>query len=196
MVSSRISGLIIFSFLAIHFTSCKPHGDFSAESRSLDSLSVSLDSAASHLRTFDGTVWSAMADTIENQMGYIYQNFRGEMTKDMAAVMSFYRTDKKLAGRMVAKLNELNTGVVTSKKQMSDLVQALKDGATHDAQGNKMNDEYVNQAIASERGTAGNLIKDIQLMEENVQRLNTSYNDCYPKIKHWVDSIPAFIPKK
>ncbi len=192
----RFSGLVFFSFLIIHFTSCQPHGDFSKEVRSLDSLSISLDSAASDLRSFDGAFWSGIADTIERQTDYIHKNFRGVMTKDMAAVMSFYRTDKKLAGKMMSKLKELNGEVVISKKQLSDLVQALKDGSTHDAQGNKMNDEYVNQAIGSERETAGNLIRDVKLMSENAQHLTTSFNEYYPQVKFWVDSIPVYIPKK
>jgi hypothetical protein len=188
--------LFLFSLLVINLESCEPHGDFSVESKSLDSLSVSLDSAALHLRSFEGAAWSGVADTIDKHLDYIQKNYRGDMRKDIAAVLSDYRNNKKLATKMSTRLKDINTEIGVSKKQLSDLVQALKDGATHDAQGNKMNDEYVKNAINAEKETAGSLIKEVRLMSENAQNLNTSFNELYPQVKHWVDSIPAFTPKK
>jgi hypothetical protein len=189
-------GFIIGSLLLVNLTSCETHGDFSKESRSLDSLRISLDSTALHLGSFDGMAWSGVADTINKHLDYVQKNYRGDMRKDIAAVLSAYRTNMKLATKMSKRLKEVNSEIAVSKKQMADLLQALKDEATHDAAGNKMNDEYVKKAINTEKETAGNLISEVQLMVENAQRLDTSYNQFYPQVKHWVDSIPVFIPKK
>ncbi|MFN0032558.1 MAG: hypothetical protein ACKVOR_10400 [Flavobacteriales bacterium] len=132
-----------------------------------------------------------MRKTIEVHLDYIQKNFVGEMRADIGQHASRYKTTRKL---LEQTSEEISRGMEETKytlQQLANLKQALMEQATHDAQGNPMDETYVKKAIGRETEEAGKLIKSSKLLPENVTKAKRFFLEQSPKIQFWVDSIPA-----
>ncbi|MFM9984861.1 MAG: hypothetical protein ACKVOK_06475 [Flavobacteriales bacterium] len=187
----------IFSIILLAVVvACNTGGNYKKEISELDSLMVRVDSVPSAISHFNADSLSAMAKTITSQLDYIQNNFVGEMRLDIAKVTGECRIARKALKTAAEQISETGVQCAITKKQLADLKQALAEGATHDAAGNKMDDSYVQKALAREREEAGKLIKARILLEESVPTAKEKFLKYQEKMQHWVDSIPAKVAQQ
>ena len=183
-------------FFMAMLVACSPGGDYKKEISELDSLILRVDSVPSAISKFNADSLSAMAKTITGQLDYIQNNFVGEMRLDIAKVTGECRIARKALKTAAEQISDTGVQCALTKKQLADLKQALAEGATHDAAGNKMDDSYVQKALAREREEAGKLIKARILLETSVPTAREKFLKYQEKMQHWVDSIPAKVAQQ
>lgn len=182
--------LISVSFLLL-LNACNQSNHYKKEIAELDSLIVRVDSMPDLMSRFKPDSLSAMANTLTSQLEYIQDNFVGEMRLDIAKVTGECRIARKALKTAAEQIAETGSQCIITKKQLADLKQALAEGATHDASGNKMDDSYVQKALAREREEAGKLIKARILIDASVPVAKEKFLKYQEKMQFWVDSIPA-----
>jgi hypothetical protein len=183
--------LLVFATILFSLFSCNPGGNYKKEISELDSLIVRIDSIPAIMGHYNTDTLSAMASVMSTQMDYIQDNFVGEMRLDIAKVTGEWKIARKALKTAANQISETGTQCAMAKKQLSDLKQALEEGATHDAAGNKMDDSYVQKAMAKEREEAGKLIRARNLIESSVPTAKEKFLKYQEKMQFWADSIPA-----
>lgn len=182
---------LFFFVILFSLAACNTGGNYTREIASIDSLLIRVDSVPAAMGKYQADSLSKMANTITSQLEYIQDNFVGEMRLDIAKVTGECRIARKALKTAAEQISETGTQVEITRKQLSDLRQALAEGATHDAAGNKMDASYVQKALAREMEEAGKLIKARNLIETNVPTATEKFLKYQDKLKFWVDSIPA-----
>lgn len=177
--------------VAVICFSCSNNSNYATEIAQIDSLLVRIDSIPAAIQPFNADSLSVMAGEISGQLDYIQDNFEGEMRLDIAKVTGECRITRKALKNAAEQISQMGVECARTKKQLMDLKQALQEGATHDAAGNKMDASYVQKALARELEEAGKLIKARNLLEENVPKAKEKYLRHKDKMQFWVDSIPA-----
>jgi hypothetical protein len=76
-------------------------------------------------------------------------------------------------------------------KQLADLKLALLEGASHDAAGNKITEEYIEKAYRQETKTSGDLVVQLNQLVQRAPLADSIYRANCDKVRFWVDSIPA-----
>jgi arginine deiminase len=99
-------------------------------------------------------------------------------------------TIKKLIPDINKEHQRILTEISTGKTQLTHLKQALAEGSTHDAAGNKITEEYIDKVYAEETKTARDLIAQLGQLFERVPLADRLYQANYSKVRFWVDRIP------
>ncbi len=192
MKALRLVSLVVLTLGAsVFLPSCEFQKDHTRYIQLLDSLTARVDSAAKNFAAMDADTLKAMQGTIEGHLDYIQKNFVGAMRQDIAAATSQYKTTRKMLEQTATQIELGREEAVVTLQQLAQLKQALVEKATHDAAGNKMNNEYVQKAIGRETEEAGKLIKGRPQLEANAKKAKEKFLLQSPQIHYWVDSIPA-----
>lgn len=176
--------------LAVWFVSCK-HTDYSKNIQQLDSLHIKLSASAERYAQLDVVDLGAKVDSVNRHLDYVQKNYVGYQREDMAYVMGEYRKVKKMIPDIASSHERVKKEIEVSLLQLSSLSQALKEGATHDMAGNKMTEEYLDKAFNTESKKATDLIGQLDALLVRAPRADSIYRATYPKVRFWVDSIPA-----
>jgi hypothetical protein len=185
----KIITAVIFCLVLVTFSSCK-RTDHSQAIKELDSLLVALEDAGVRYNTLETSRLGAQVDSVNRHLEYVQKNYVGYQREDMAKVLSDYRRVKKLIPDINKEHQRILTEISTGKTQLTHLKQALAEGSTHDAAGNKITEEYIDKVYAEETKTARDLIAQLGQLFERVPLADSLYQANYSKVRFWVDSIP------
>lgn len=171
------------------FTGCGK-ADFSREVATIDSLKTELDSSYARFAQVNCDSLQAITDSINAHLEYVQKNYEGSMRRSMAKHMADYRMVRKLVPDASKRAAQVEGGIATARMQLDNLRQALAGDFTHDAKGNKLTHEYVIQLVQDEKTATDALIQEMNLITERSVPMIKHYNDHYPQVRFWVDSIP------
>lgn len=175
------------------FSACGGPADYSREVAVIDSLITGIETLEPDFRAIDKDALQAMVDTAMGHVEYIQRNYEGSMRDDLALLVDRYRSLRKLLPDLGKRYNRALTEIDSSKIQLSNLKEAMLKGATTDANGRKMDDDYYAKAMAEEKRMAESLLSELKVMTERSHTLKARFDSLMPKVKYFVDSIP---PKK
>jgi len=164
--------------------------DFSKQIATVDSLKTELDSSYARFARVNCDSLQAINDSINAHLEYVQTNYEGSMRRSMAKHMADYRMVRKIVPDAAKRAQQVNTGIETARAQLDNLKQALTGDFTHDAKGNKLTPEYVNQLMLEEKTATDALIQEMNLITERSVPMIKHYNDYYPQVRFWLDSIP------
>lgn len=184
-VGSLASSLI----LVFSLSSCgRP--DFSGSVESIDSLRSELESTYERFSAINCDSLQRIEDSINKHLSYIQKNYSGAMRRGMGKHLGDYRMVRKMVPGAARRAKDVHTGTELARKQLDDLRQALTGEFTHDAAGNKFTREYVVSLVREERTATEALIKEMKLITERSGPMIMHFNELYPRVRFWVDSIP------
>ena len=175
--------------LIVAHTACT-RPDFSAQASTVDSLRIQLDSSHARFSAVDCDSLQRIHDTIVSHLEYVQANYEGAMKRDMARHMANYRSLRKLVPDASRRKAEVEKSIATTRGQLEKLSEALRGDYTHDAAGNKLTIEYVNQLLSTERAAAEALIKEMDLVTQRSVLMMDNFHELLPQVRFWVDSIP------
>ena len=164
--------------------------DFSRQVATIDSLKTELDSSYARFAQVNCDSLQAITDSINAHLEYVQKNYEGSMRRSMAKHMADYRMVRKLVPDVSKRAALVESGIATARTQLANLRLALAEDFTHDAKGNKLTKEYVMQLVQEEKTATDALIKEMNLITERSVPMIKHYNDYYPQVRFWVDSIP------
>jgi hypothetical protein len=164
--------------------------DYSREVATIDSLKTELDSSYVRFAQVNCDSLQAINDSINAHLEYVQKNYEGSMRRSMAKHMADYRMVRKIVPDASKRAAQVESGIATARMQLDNLRQALAGDFTHDAKGNKLTPEYVIQLVQEEKTATDALIKEMNLITERSVPMIKHYNDYYPQVRFWLDSIP------
>lgn len=170
--------------------SCHQKPDYKVELKTLDSLLATIDTNRARIDQFDAAVLLTFNDTIDTTLKYVQANFVGLMDQKMALTLSDYNQLKKENIAMHNKSIELIDRCEILEGQCKELKKALIENATVDAQNNEINADYVAQHLKEEQHHIELLTDEINIWKNNLTALHEKFEQYYPQMKFWTDSIP------
>jgi chemotaxis protein histidine kinase CheA len=182
--------LLLFALIICVLPSCK-HMDYSKQIHDLDSLHTALSTVSQRYAMLNVVDLGAKVDSVNRHLDYVQKNYVGYQREDMALVLSQYRRVKKLIPDISSANERIKQEINLTLEQLNSLSQALKEGATHDSAGNKMTEEYLDKAFASESKKAGALVQQLDELLDRAPMADSIYNAHYARVRFWVDSIPT-----
>lgn len=182
-------GLVLFVIgaIAIILGSCHFKKDYTAEIKELDSLSTVVDEY--HERLSAQGNWTGSVDTIRDLLHTI-QALQPEglsleqvaLLNDMGRIRLEMESIEEVKTQLALKLD-------SSSSQLKKLQQALKEGATHDSDDNKMDELYVMKALQKERDVVQQLSSRFVELDEANSELLRKHAQWTPQLQLLVDSI-------
>ena len=165
--------------------------NYSRQIQQIDSLLSDLQQIAVQYNSLDFRRLSAQFDSVNQHLEYVQKNYVGYQREDMAKVFSDYRQVKKLIPDLASAQSKITTEINTDLEQLTNLKQAMIEGASHDAAGNKITEEYMDKAFRDETKAANDLMAQLNLLLLRAPKADSIYQANYEKVRFWVDSIPA-----
>jgi hypothetical protein len=170
--------------------SCTPP-DRTGYVKQVDSISNALENVVSSYEKINLEELESTLDTVEKQIDFIKENFKGEMKKDMAIELGEYEEIEEFIPELGEREENISNGLTVSREQLSLLKKALTENATHDAVGNEINDEYIKKQIQQEKTINAALIREIEFIIQSSTSVTKTFERHYPQTKFWCDSIAA-----
>jgi len=134
--------------------------NFSEEIKTIDSLLVELDTIDLMQRRVDTTGFSQSSQTFTENITYVQRTFTDRedtMSKDIAVLMSDYRSLKKPSKGFLGKYQRTREEITFAKNQLADL--------RHDLQNNLLDSNLVDKMLEDEIKA----VDDIKNSVENLQ---------------------------
>lgn len=185
---------VLYFFLAtavvLSMHSCTPP-DRTEYVKQIDSISNALENVASSYEKINLEELESTLDTVEKQIDFIKQNFKGNMKKDMAIELGEYEEIEEFIPELGEREENISNALTVSREQLSSLKKALAEHATHDAVGNEINDEYIKKQIQQEKTINATLIREIEFVIEKSAAVTKTFERHYTQTKSWCDSIAA-----
>jgi len=152
--------IFVLAFMA---SSCE-RTHYKQEIVTIDSLQVRLDTVALMFRRIDTAGISDLSQKFSENLGFVQQAYikkKDTIPKDVALLMSDYRTLKKPATGFYGNYQKAGEELKFSKRQLSDL--------KHDLQNNLLDSILVQEMLQGEMkavGSVENSVQDLKLSSE------------------------------
>lgn len=176
----KLTLLILIAFIG--FSCERTH--YADEIKTIDSLRVELDSAARTLAKID-TTGLAEAKTRFTENLYFVQKTYSEredtMPRDVAMLMSEYRSLKKPSTGFLDKYALASEELEFSKTQLRDL--------KHDLQNNLLDTNLVEELLADERNAAEKVLSDVKQLKLSNEVTRKKRAEIEPRIDSLVQEL-------
>ncbi|WP_306641651.1 hypothetical protein [Sanyastnella coralliicola] len=167
---------------ALIFSCGGPKHDFSSQLSSLDSLKSEVASAQERFDELDASAISGALKTIKSDMASMNLLSHGAITEAEAEVFSEYNRAKRLIKDFPQRHRRISEECERTLSQLTGLSDALRSGATQDAQGNKITPEYVKKNYDIESRVASSLIEEANNTIDFATRGLATYNEMKPQV--------------
>ena len=189
-MTMRILYFFLASALVLSLHSCTPP-DRTEYVKQIDSISNALENVAVPYEKLNLDELQAKVDTVNKQLDFIQEKYKGDMKKSIAFELVEYRSIRKLIPEFGKRRENITNGLSVSREQLSTLKKALVENATHDAVGNEINDEYLKKQIQQEKTINAALVKEIAFVVQKSDSINNRFARHYNQAKFWCDSIAS-----
>jgi hypothetical protein len=185
--SVRGMALFFFCAIAVVIGSCHFKKDYSAEVNQLDSLTAVITSYRDKLIEHDD--WVVLQDSIRLLLHTVQETQPSNLPLKNIALLNDMGRIRVDMESIVAVKSQLVLKLDSSANQLNKLKQALKEGATHDTNDNKIDDLYVINALKKERAIIEMLSSRFLEVEQAQTELEKAHSQLAPQLKILVDSI-------
>jgi hypothetical protein len=185
MLSKYLSAFLLISL----FIACGGVKNPEEKVKRIEAKLLSLDSAEKTFASLNFDQLQMMNDSVESHLNYIQRTYVGKQTETLAKPLSNYRSLKKILPDIGKRSKMMESELTKTKKQLSDLKEAIKSGATIDGVGNKIDNAYVERVLKEEMDVATNLIGEINGMGKKAVMLFDRFQEYYPLVSNVVDSL-------
>ena len=179
--------LVVLASIFIH--GCNSAPDRSREIALIDSLAREVHEQEESFEKIDEHAVLARTDSIRKHVQHVQVNFVGDMSVSTAKLISSYKATKGNLPSDEEGFETVEHEIEYTKTQLENLKTLLTQNATIDATGVKIDEQYISQAIASEKTAAEDLVAKLKRMSIQNGTFFDQYDSLYPQIKHLVDSI-------
>lgn len=168
---------------------CTDRHQYDAEIADLDSMKTEILAQQKEFLALDRERLIEHFDSISTQVKHVQSNFVGEMKLSTATMLESF---KKLKGNIPADeegFEKVDEEIKFGIEQIDKLKKLITEGATADAEGTKIDENYIRKAFTAEHTAAQDLVAKIKRMTFKNGAFFADFDSLNPKIKFLVDSI-------
>lgn len=183
------AGIVLSFFLSLG--SCDKQPAYTAEVQQLDSLLTAVQTAKLSFDTLDKELVTSQLDQIKKDMKLL-QSLEGiTLTKEEADFFNAYNNTKRLIKDFPEQHRRIEKELERTTLQLTQLKEALQNGATVDGSGNEISDDYVRKQMGIEKDVASHLIEEIYDMRTRIRNADTRFQKQNPQattyLEQWTD---------
>lgn len=184
----KLRSVVLFAFAvaALAFTqSCTSSAErYAAEISGIDSTLASIDSAVAVFGTINEQEVSAALTKMNDQLraSQMRLDQMAEVDSATAYLFAEYTRARRMVKDFPKRMRTLPGEVERTRLQLTGLKEALINGASEDAIGNKITPEYVNTQYTTEVELARGLCEELINTEAYSRQGMAMFNDLEPKV--------------
>lgn len=183
------AGMVLCLFFMLG--SCDKQPDYNTEIQQLDSMLTAVQTAKTSFDSLDKALVLSQLDQIKKDMKLL-QSLKGvTLIKAEADFFNTYNNTERLLKDFPEQHHRIEKELERTSYQLTQLKEALQNGATMDGSGNEINDDYVRKQMDIETNVASHLVDEINEMCIRIQNANMRFQKQNPQaityLEQWTD---------